>query len=80
MKMNKKKILKSKKRVRIQTLINKSIVKEALENNVDKVHLEKLISKMEKQLVHGGDAIEDHQKEDARKIRAMQLEIKKQRK
>ena len=77
---NKKKILKSKKRVRIQTLINKSIVKEALENNVDKVHLEKLISKMEKQLVHGGDAIEDDQKEDARKIRAMQLEIKKQRK
>lgn len=35
---------------------------------------------MEKQLVHGGDAIEDDQKEDARKIRAMQLEIKKQRK
>ena len=50
------------------------------DDNLDKEHLKKLISKFETQLVHGGHAIEEGEKEQAREIRAMQLKLKKQRK
>lgn len=49
-------------------------------DNMGKEHLQNLINKMETQLVHGGQAIEEKNKEQARKIRAMQLKLKMQRK
>lgn len=49
-----------------------------LNSNVDKDHLQQMISKMENQVVHGGEAIQDNQeKEEARKLRHMQLKLKK---
>lgn len=50
------------------------------DDNLGKEHLQKLISKFETQLVHGGHAIEESEKEHARQIRAMQLKLKKQKK
>ena len=47
-------------------------------SNVNKNELQILINKMETQLVHGGHGIEEGaEKEQARKIRQMQLKLKK---
>lgn len=60
---------------------NKSIAEKfKSDDNLDKEHLKKLISKFETQLVHGGQAIEESEKDHARQIRAMQLKLKKQKK
>lgn len=62
-----------------QFISAKAIVEETnfKSETFKKEYLEKLIDKMETQLVQGGHAIEDHKdKEQARKIRAMQLKLK----
>jgi len=46
----------------------------------EKEHLAKLISELEKKVVHGGTALEDREREQVQKQRQLQLQLRKQRK